>query len=88
MKRNRKLIGIATLMLAMTVMFVGPAMAQGVGNFCNSIPLGPFGQDTCTTCFNGGNNDPVCVCKALDDLGVLDALGVNLGQCVKIVKNS
>ena len=87
MKRNRMLIGVATFMLAMTCMFVGPAMADGVGTLCNELS-GLFGvaQDTCAKCVVSGLADAVCTCKILGDTGVLELLGINHGQCVKALK--
>jgi hypothetical protein len=63
--------------------FLGLAPPPGVGDFCTSN--GNFGvaHDTCVVCVNKGNNGQVCICKLLQDLGLLGNFGfTNFGDCV------
>lgn len=45
-------------------------------------------MSTCHACTppGGGATDAVCFCKFLEADGTLERVGINFGQCVKIVK--
>ena len=78
----------APLAMAMTISVGLPAPAQADNNgakdtvaFCKAIAGGTdFSVGECVSYFR--TEDPVQTCKLLKAFGILDALGVNFGQCV------
>ena len=87
----RKFTMIIFMSLLLGVGFSGIAYAgPGNGKFCKDATPADFGldHDTCVVCVAQGAADvppvisPVCACKILQDQGVLDVLGLSLGDCV------
>jgi len=87
MKRKLLLGGIGLVLVlslaSAASAFLNLAPPPGVGDLCTSNGNFLVGHDTCVVCLNKGNNGQVCICKLLEDAGLLVSLGfTNFGDCV------
>ncbi len=86
--KRKLLVGGFGLVLVLSLVsvasaFLGMAPPPGVGDFCTSNGNFGFGHDTCVVCANKGNNGQVCMCKLLQDTGLLGTFGfTSFGDCV------
>ena len=87
MKRKLLLGGIG-LVLVLSLASAASAILSlapppGVGDFCTNNGNFGLGHDTCVVCVNKGNNGQVCLCKTLEDTGLLVFFGfTSFGDCV------